>query len=71
VGRYPSRYDAEKVLLTTALTDISALDGALRKVVRRSGGFDAQFVGLTRDGADRACQRLQARNITCFMVGPS
>jgi D-alanyl-D-alanine carboxypeptidase len=71
VGRYPSRYDAEKVLLTTALTDISALDGALRKVVPRSGGFDAQFVGLTRDGADRACHRLKARNITCFMVGPS
>lgn len=71
VGRYPSRYDAEKVLLTTALADISALDGALRKVVPRSGGFDAQFVGLTRDGADRACHRLKARNITCFMVGPS
>ncbi|MFP4570490.1 D-alanyl-D-alanine carboxypeptidase family protein, partial [Rhodosalinus sp.] len=68
IGRYPSRYDAEKVLLTTALTDISALDGALRKVVPRSGGFDAQFVGLTRDGADRACHRLKARNITCFMV---
>ena len=70
LGRYPSRYHAEKALLTTALTDIAALDGAPREVVRRSGGFDAQFVGLTREGADRACRRLQAREMTCFTVAP-
>lgn len=71
VGRFPSRYQAEKVLLKTALTEISTLDGALRKVVRRPQGFDAHFVGMTRDTADLACRRLQARNMTCFMVGPS
>jgi D-alanyl-D-alanine carboxypeptidase len=70
LGRYPSRYHAEKALLTTALTDIAALDGAPREVVRRSGGFDAQFVGLTREGADLACRRLQAREMTCFTVAP-
>lgn len=70
IGRYNSRYKAEKVLLQTALTDMTALDGSLRKVVRRTTGFDANFMGMTRDSADLACRRLQARNVTCFMIGP-
>ena len=69
VGRYNSRYDAERVLLRVALNEMSTLDGALRRVVQRSGGFDANFMGLTRDGADLACRRLQARGTTCFMIG--
>ena len=71
IGRYTSRYKAEKVLLQTALAEMSTLDGSLRKVVRRPTGFDANFMGMTRDGADLACRRLQARNVTCFMIGPS
>ncbi|AWI84703.1 D-alanyl-D-alanine carboxypeptidase [Alloyangia pacifica] len=71
VGRYPSRYAAEKVLLQTALMETATLDGSLRKVVDRSGGFDANFMGLTRETADLACRRLQARQVTCFMIGPS
>ncbi|MEL7178314.1 MAG: D-alanyl-D-alanine carboxypeptidase family protein [Pseudomonadota bacterium] len=69
VGRYNSRYDAERVLLRVALNEMSTLDGSLRRVVQRSGGFDANFMGLTRDGADLACRRLQARGTTCFMIG--
>lgn len=71
IGRYPSRYQAEKVLLQTALTEMSSLDGSLRKVVRRPQGFDANFMGMTRDSADLACRRLASRNVTCFMIGPS
>ncbi|WP_108815449.1 D-alanyl-D-alanine carboxypeptidase family protein [Loktanella sp. Alg231-35] len=69
VGRYNTRYDAERVLLRVALNEMSALDGSLRRVVQRSGGFDANFMGLTREGADLACRRLQARGTTCFMIG--
>lgn len=69
VGRYPSRFDAERILLQVALNEMNTLDGALRRVVQRSGGFDANFMGLTRDGADLACRRLQARGTTCFMIG--
>nr|WP_239450517.1 D-alanyl-D-alanine carboxypeptidase family protein [Loktanella sp. S4079] len=69
VGRYNSRYDAERVLLRVALNEMSTLDGALRRVVQRSGGFDANFMGLSREGADLACRRLQARGTTCFMIG--
>ena len=71
VGRYRSQYKARQVLLQTALSEMSTLDGSLRKVVRRPTGFDANFMGLTREGADTACRRLQARKITCFMIGPS
>ena len=70
VGRYPSQYAAEKILLTTALSEMATLDGTLRKVVRRPQGFDANFLGMTRDSADLACRRLAARNIQCFMIGP-
>ncbi|MEM6310222.1 MAG: serine hydrolase [Pseudomonadota bacterium] len=70
VGQYPSRYKAEKVLLQTALTEMSTLEGSLRKVVRRSKGFDANFLGLDRDRAELACRRLQARNISCETIGP-
>ncbi|ABG30924.1 D-alanyl-D-alanine carboxypeptidase [Roseobacter denitrificans] len=71
VGQFGSRYLAERALLTTALTEMETLDGTLRKVVRRSSGFDANFLGMTEDSADLACRRLQARNITCKTVGPS
>lgn len=71
VGRYNSRYEAEKVLLRTALAEMSSLDGSLRKVVRSPRGFDANFLGMTQESADLACRRLQARNVSCFMIGPS
>nr|WP_309503223.1 D-alanyl-D-alanine carboxypeptidase family protein [uncultured Roseovarius sp.] len=70
VGRYPSQYKAHKVLLKTALSEISTLDGSLRKVVKRSNGFDANFMGLTRETADLACRRLHAKKFTCFMIEP-
>ncbi|MFP7674106.1 serine hydrolase [Marivita sp. S0852] len=71
VGRYPSRFAAEKALLKTALSEMATLDGSLRKVVNGARGFDANFMGLTRESADLACRRLQARQVTCFMIGPS
>ncbi|EIE49522.1 serine-type D-Ala-D-Ala carboxypeptidase [Citreicella sp. 357] len=71
VGRYPNKFEAEKVLLKTSLMESSTLDGSLRKVVGRGGGYDANFIGLTRETADLACRRLQARQVMCFMMGPS
>ncbi len=70
VGRYPNEFEARQVLLQTALSELSTLDGSLRKVVRRPTGFDANFMGMTRDAADTACRRLHARKMTCFMIGP-
>ena len=71
VGRYASEYKAGQMLLQTALNEMATLDGSLRKVVQRPAGFDANFMGMTRESADLACRRLQAKKITCFMIGPS
>ena len=68
VGRYGSADEAERVLIQVALGEMATLENGLRRVMRRSGGFDANFIGLTRDEADLACRRLQARATTCFMM---
>lgn len=70
VGRYGSRYKAERVLLKTALAEMSTLDGSLRKVVKRPQGFEANFLGMTQETANLACARLSARNVTCSVMGP-
>ena len=70
VGRFTTRYEAEKVLLQTALVEMSTLNGALRKVVRSPRGWEANFVGMSEDQADMACRRLEAQNVSCSPVGP-
>lgn len=70
VGTYASRYEAERILLRTALIEIDTLDSALRKVVRRESGFTAQFTGMDERSAALACKRLSARRQTCETVGP-
>ncbi|WP_081532183.1 D-alanyl-D-alanine carboxypeptidase family protein [Rhodovulum sp. P5] len=71
VGRYGSRYQAERVLLKTALQELGMLDDALRKVVQNPRGFDANFVGLTEDEAAMACRRLAAHGTDCKPIGPT
>ncbi|PJJ85837.1 D-alanyl-D-alanine carboxypeptidase [Brevirhabdus pacifica] len=70
LGKFPSRDAAERILLKTALAEIETLDQALRKVIQRSNGFEANFVGLSEERADLACRRLAARQQTCLTVGP-
>ncbi|MEL6205956.1 MAG: hypothetical protein AAFR47_11675 [Pseudomonadota bacterium] len=70
LGRYPTRYAAEKVLLKTALSEMATLDGALRKVSQDNRGFNANFVGLSEDQAERACRRLVAQGSTCETMAP-
>lgn len=71
VGRFNTRYQAEKVLLRTALAEMTTLEGSLRKVAQSSRGFEANFLGMTQESADLACRRLSARNVTCTTIGPS
>jgi len=70
LGKFANRGTAERALLQTALSETRALEGALRKVLPRGTGYEATFAGLTRDQADLACRRLQARAIGCFTLGP-
>ncbi len=70
VGLFTTRYTAEKTLLRTALAEMETLDGSLRKVAKTPRGFQANFLGMTQEGAALACRRLQARNQTCKTLGP-
>lgn len=70
VGRFPSRFEADRALLQVAMAELSILETATRQVDQGATGFDATFMGLSRDDADRACRRLQARDRTCFAVAP-
>jgi D-alanyl-D-alanine carboxypeptidase len=50
---------------------METLNGTLRKVAKSRLGFDANFLGMTKEQADLACRRLSARNIACDTLGPS
>ena len=71
VGKYNTRYQAERVLLRTALQEMATLDGTLRRVVPRKGAYEANFMGLSQDSAELACRRLRAQQIDCNTIGPS
>jgi len=70
LGKYPSRFSAEKILLKTALKEMETLDGSLRKVQNRKGGFEATFLGLSAEQAELACARLAARGTDCRTMEP-
>jgi D-alanyl-D-alanine carboxypeptidase len=70
LGAQNSHHAAERLLLQTALAELGTFDDALRRVVQRSGGYEARFAGMTEDQASRACARLGARNMTCETFGP-
>ena len=69
LGHFAQRSDAERLMLRIQLAESATLGDGLRKVVARNGGYDANFMGLSRDNADLACRRLQARGQQCFTIG--
>lgn len=71
LGPQPSHHAAERLLLRTALSEVTSFEQSLRRVVQRNGGYEPRFQGMTEDQAARACARLTARGITCETFGPS
>jgi D-alanyl-D-alanine carboxypeptidase len=69
VGEYPSRYEAERALLKTALAESATLNEGLRKTTQAGGAWRASFMGLTEEQAELACRRLHARAVPCETVG--
>jgi D-alanyl-D-alanine carboxypeptidase len=70
VGRFNTWAEADRVLMKTQLAEGETLGEGLRKIVQRGGGFDANFLGLGQQEAERACLRLQAKGTACFTMGP-
>jgi len=71
IGQFTTRYQAERALIKTALTELGTLDDLPRTVSSSARGHDANFIGMTQQGAARACQRLKARSIDCKTLGPN
>jgi D-alanyl-D-alanine carboxypeptidase len=69
VGEFPSRYEAEKALLKTALAESATLNDGNRRTTQSGGVWRASFMGLTEEQAELACRRLLARAIPCETVG--
>ncbi|WP_240722257.1 serine hydrolase [Poseidonocella sp. HB161398] len=69
VGRYSSRWQAERALLRTALQQVDLLANAKRAVVSKPTGYEVQFVGLSEADAQQTCQRLTARDERCSAHG--
>lgn len=74
LGAYTTRFKAEKILLRTALADLSSLEGAHRKIVPATVDgrhlYRARFMGVSEASAQKACARLKARNLPCTTIQP-
>ncbi len=70
LGQYPSRFDAERVLLRLALSEAGTLGTGVRRVVQRNGRYTAEIHSLSQDEALLACSRLVARDNPCSAVEP-
>ena len=74
VGAYGTKYEAEKALLKSALSNLGPLDNAKRRIspatVNGARLYRARFVGLSQADANKACSRLRARLQTCVTVSP-
>lgn len=70
LGLFRSQNEAEQLLLRTALQESASLGSALSRVANTRRGFEANFVGMSKDTAELACNRLVARQQACKVVGP-
>ncbi len=74
LGAYRAKGDAERQLLTTALKDVPALTGGLRRVeaarVQGVTVYRAQFVGLSQQDALGACAMLARMQADCLPLAP-
>jgi D-alanyl-D-alanine carboxypeptidase len=69
LGRFNTRDQAERTLITISLSDMSTFGTATRKIVQRGGAFEANFMGMSSDEAAFACQRVTARGRDCSVIG--
>jgi D-alanyl-D-alanine carboxypeptidase len=71
LGAQPSHHAAERLLLQTALAELGTFDEALRRVVQRSGGYEARFAGMTEEQASSApAQGWTRATWSCETFGP-
>ncbi len=70
LGLFRSQHEAEQLLLKTALQESGALGSAMSRVANTRRGFEANFVGMSKETAELACNRIAARHQNCQVIGP-
>ncbi len=70
LGLYRSQREAEQLLLRTALQESGSLDSVLSRVATTRRGYEANFVGMSRETAELTCNRLAVRQQSCKVIGP-
>lgn len=70
LGLLRSQNEAEQLLLKTALQESASLGSAVSRVANTKRGFEANFVGMTRESAELACNRIAARQQACKVIRP-
>ncbi len=70
LGLYRSQREAEQLLLRTALQESGSLDSALSRVATTRRGYEANFVGMSRETAELTCNRLAVRQQSCKVIDP-
>ncbi len=74
VGAFRTRDQAERLLIQTALVDLDSFSAALRSIspatVQGVSMFQARFVGMSQNSAEKACARLQALQSDCAVISP-
>jgi len=74
VGAFRTRDQAERLLIQTALVDLDSFSAALRSIspatVQGVSMFQARFVGMSLNSAEKACVRLQALQSDCVVISP-
>lgn len=69
LGLFKSKVEAEQILVKTALQESASLGSAGRRVADTKRGFEASFAGMTKATAQLTCDRLQARQQDCRVLG--
>lgn len=70
LGLHRSKAAADELLLQTALQSGDVLENANRHVADTLRGFEPSFANLTKADAQLTCDRLQAKQQECRVVGP-
>ena len=68
LGKRRTRSDADKLLLTAAMRELETLNGTVRGLQVVQGGWRPSFLGLSLPEAQRACERLSAREMDCEVM---
>lgn len=70
LGLYRSEAEAHKLLQRAALQESASLGNAASRVDTTKRGYEANFLGMSKDMAELACGRLAARQQNCTVIGP-